>query len=75
MRGTCNSGIGFEVKSFRQGLASHRAQEASLVAPRAVRGDAGSGVHLPVSLEIRTNARRDLKLGVQLDRFQIDLKL
>jgi hypothetical protein len=67
--------MGLELKSLRHGLASNRAQKLDLLR-RAL------SVEIPVpayicrySLEIKTNASRDLKLGVQLDRCQIDLKL
>ena len=67
--------MGLELKRRRQGLASNRAQELDLLR-RAL------SVEIPVpayicrySLEMKTNASRDLKLGVQLDRFQMDLKL
>ena len=67
--------MGLELKRRRQGLASNRAQELDLLR-RAL------SVEIPVpayicrySLEMKTNASRDLKFGVQLDRFQMDLKL
>ena len=70
-RGICNSGIGRAWKSRRQGTASQRAQALA----RFLRA---LSVEMPVlayicrySFEIKTNARRARRLGVQRDRFHI----
>src|SRR5437016_11504110 len=71
----CNSGIGFPMNRLRQGRASHRAHRVALLL-RAL------SVAMPVlayicrySLEMKMKARRAFREGVQLERFQMELKL
>ena len=73
--GICSSGMGRAWKSRRQGIASQRAQALA----RFLRA---LSVEMPVlayicrySFEIKTNARRARRLGVQRDRLQTEAKL